>query len=102
MLIISSTEEFCFLRGFRLFQSFSNQCWDFISACRVIVWVHIYFVELLPSIRCSLSFLCARSMWQREGAVRLFVEHVISFNDEDDISNSESVVRLWKVQCFVS
>ena len=40
-------------------------------------------------------------MWQREGAVRLFVEHVILFNDQDDYASSESVVRLWKVQCFV-
>ena len=40
-------------------------------------------------------------MWQREGAVRLFVEHVTLFNDEEDNTNSESVVRLWKVDCFV-
>ena len=40
-------------------------------------------------------------MWQREGAVRLFVEHVILFNDQDDNASSESVVGLWKVQCFV-
>ena len=36
-------------------------------------------------------------MWQREGAVRLFVEHVTLFNDQDDNINSESVVKLWKV-----
>ena len=48
-----------------------------------------------------LHFVCARSMWQREGAVRLFVEHVTLFNDEDDNTTSESVVRLWKVQCLV-
>ena len=46
-------------------------------------------------------FLCARSMWQREGAVRLFVEHVTLCSDQDDNTNSESVVRLWKVQCSV-
>ena len=40
-------------------------------------------------------------MWQREGAVRLFVEHVTLFSDQDDNTNSESVVRLWKVQCSV-
>ena len=39
-----------------------------------------------------------RSMWQRAGAVRLFVEHVtlLSESDDDEV-NSESVVTLWKV-----
>ena len=36
-------------------------------------------------------------MWQRTGAVRLFVEHVTLFAEEDDDDNSESVIRLWKV-----
>ena len=37
-------------------------------------------------------------MWQRAGAVRLFVEHVILLNESDDDEvNSESVVTLWKV-----
>lgn len=39
-----------------------------------------------------------RSMWQRAGAVRLFVEHVTLLNESDDDEvNSESVVTLWKV-----
>ena len=38
-----------------------------------------------------------RSMWQRTGAVRLFVEHVTLFAEKDDDDNSESVIRLWKV-----
>ena len=38
-----------------------------------------------------------RSMWQRAGAVRLFVEHVTLLNESDDEVNSESVVTLWKV-----
>ncbi|KAJ7339392.1 hypothetical protein OS493_005787 [Desmophyllum pertusum] len=37
-----------------------------------------------------------RSMWQRAGAVRLFVEHVTLFDEQDDNANSESAVRLWK------
>ncbi|KAJ7339384.1 hypothetical protein OS493_005779 [Desmophyllum pertusum] len=37
-----------------------------------------------------------RSMWQRTGAVRLFLEHVTLFDEQDDDANSESVVRLWK------
>ena len=37
-------------------------------------------------------------MWQRAGAVRLFVEQVILLNESDDDEvNSESVVTLWKV-----
>ena len=36
-------------------------------------------------------------MWQRAGVVRLFVEHVAMFNEEDENANSESVARLWKV-----
>ena len=37
-------------------------------------------------------------MWQRAGAVRLFVEHVILLNESDDDEvHSESVVTLWKV-----
>ena len=37
-------------------------------------------------------------MWQRAGAVRLFVEHVTLLNESDDDEvNSESVVSLWKV-----
>ena len=37
-------------------------------------------------------------MWQRAGAVRLFVEHVTLLNESDDDEvNSESVVTLWKV-----
>ncbi|XP_068759451.1 E3 ubiquitin-protein ligase rnf213-alpha-like isoform X4 [Montipora capricornis] len=35
-----------------------------------------------------------RSMWQREGAVRLFVEHVTFFSEQ---SCCESVLGLWKV-----
>ena len=39
-----------------------------------------------------------RSMWQRAGAVRLFVEHVTLSNESDNGKvNSESVVTLWKV-----
>ena len=39
-----------------------------------------------------------RSMWQRAGAVRLFVEHVTLLKESDDDEvNSESVVTLWKV-----
>ena len=39
-----------------------------------------------------------RAMWQRAGAVRLFVEHVTLLNESDDDEvNSESVVTLWKV-----
>ena len=39
-----------------------------------------------------------RSMWQRAGAVRLFVEHVTLLNESDDDEvNSEIVVTLWKV-----
>ncbi|XP_068731195.1 E3 ubiquitin-protein ligase rnf213-alpha-like [Montipora capricornis] len=37
-----------------------------------------------------------RSMWQRAGAVRLFVEHVTSLNEKNSGFNSESVLRLWK------
>ena len=36
-------------------------------------------------------------MWQRAGAVRLFVEHVTSLNEKNSGFNSESVLRLWKV-----
>ena len=37
-------------------------------------------------------------MWQRAGAVRLFVEHVTRLNESDDDEvDSESVVTLWKV-----
>lgn len=37
-------------------------------------------------------------MWQRAGAVRLFVEHVTLLNESDDNEvNSECVVTLWKV-----
>ena len=37
-------------------------------------------------------------MWQRAGAVRLFVEHVTLLNESDDDEvNSASVVTLWKV-----
>ena len=44
------------------------------------------------------SFVLIRSMWQRAGAVRLFVEHVTLLNEcDDDEVNSESVVTLWKV-----
>ena len=44
------------------------------------------------------SFVLIRSMWQRAGAVRLFVEHVTLLNECDgDEVNSESVVTLWKV-----
>ena len=43
-------------------------------------------------------FVFIRLIWQRAGAVRLFVEHVILFNEQDDGFNLESVVRLWKVQ----
>ena len=46
-----------------------------------------------------LSSLCFRSMWQRAGAVRLFIEHVTLFSEQDDGVNSEGVVRLWKVPC---
>ena len=46
----------------------------------------------------AFSFVCSRSKWQRAGAVRLFVEHVILFNDQDDGVDSESVFGLWKVQ----
>ena len=46
----------------------------------------------------TFSFVCTRSKWQRAGAVRLFVEHVILFNDQDVGVDSESVFRLWKVQ----
>ena len=93
---------FAFFGVFRSnLQSYCNKYWNFISAS-VILRVFIHLVELFRSVRCSLYFLCARSMWQREGAVRLFVEHVTLFNDEDDNTcSSESVVRLWKVQCFV-
>ena len=63
----------------------------------VILRVFICFVEIFRSVKCSLYFLCARSMWQREGAVRLFVEHVTLLNNQDDNINSESVVKLWKV-----
>lgn len=42
--------------------------------------------------------VCTRSMWQRAGAVRLFVEHVTVFSEQDDGLNSRSVVSLWKVQ----
>ena len=47
-----------------------------------------------------LAFLhdLTRSMWQRAGAVRLFVEHITLLNESDDNEvNSESVVTLWKV-----
>ena len=43
-------------------------------------------------------FVFIRSMWQRAGAVRLFVEHVTLFSEQDDGFNSGSVIRLWKVQ----
>ena len=46
--------------------------------------------------------MCARSMWQRAGAVRLFVEHVALFDEHDSGLKSESVVRLWKVQSALS
>ena len=46
-----------------------------------------------------LSSLCFRSMWQRAGTVRLFVEHVTFFSERDNGVNSEGVVRLWKVHC---
>ena len=36
-------------------------------------------------------------MWQRAGAVRLFVEHVTFFYAQDDNANTENVVKLWKV-----
>ena len=36
-------------------------------------------------------------MWQRTGAVRLFVEHVTSFAEKDEDVNSENMIRLWKV-----
>ena len=36
-------------------------------------------------------------MWQRTGAVRLFLEHVTLFAEKDEDVNSEYVVRLWKV-----
>ena len=36
-------------------------------------------------------------MWQRTGAVRLFVEHVILYTEKDKVVTSESVIRLWKV-----
>ena len=37
-------------------------------------------------------------MWQRAGAVSLFVEHITLLNESDDNEvNSESVVTLWKV-----
>ncbi|XP_068735057.1 LOW QUALITY PROTEIN: E3 ubiquitin-protein ligase rnf213-alpha-like [Montipora capricornis] len=35
-----------------------------------------------------------RSMWQRAGAVRLFVEHV-TWNEQNSGFNSENVLRLW-------
>ncbi|XP_022796391.1 E3 ubiquitin-protein ligase rnf213-alpha-like isoform X1 [Stylophora pistillata] len=38
-----------------------------------------------------------RSMWQRTGAVRLFVEHVTLFAEKDEDVNSANVLRLWKV-----
>ena len=38
-----------------------------------------------------------RSMWQRTGAVRLFVEHVTLFAEKDKDINSESATSLWKV-----
>ncbi|XP_022803330.1 E3 ubiquitin-protein ligase rnf213-alpha-like isoform X2 [Stylophora pistillata] len=37
-----------------------------------------------------------RSMWQRTGAVRLFVEHLTLFAEEDGKANSENVIKLWK------
>ncbi|XP_022801884.1 E3 ubiquitin-protein ligase rnf213-alpha-like, partial [Stylophora pistillata] len=37
-----------------------------------------------------------RSMWQRIGAVRLFIEHVTLFAEEDEKANSENVTILWK------
>lgn len=46
----------------------------------------------------TFSFVCSRSKWQRAGAVRLFAEHVILFNDQDVGVDSESVFGLWKVQ----
>ena len=36
-------------------------------------------------------------MWQRTGAVRLFVEHVTLFAEKDKDINSESATSLWKV-----
>ena len=36
-------------------------------------------------------------MWQRTGAVRLFVEHVTLFAENDKDVNSESAISLWKV-----
>ena len=36
-------------------------------------------------------------MWQRTGAVRLFLEHVTLFAEKDEDVSSENVVRLWKV-----
>ncbi|PFX17552.1 E3 ubiquitin-protein ligase RNF213, partial [Stylophora pistillata] len=39
-----------------------------------------------------------RSMWQRIGAVRLFIEHVTLFAEEDENANSEDVTILWKVR----
>ena len=36
-------------------------------------------------------------MWQRTGAVRLFVEHVTLFAEKDKDATSENVIRLWKV-----
>ncbi|XP_022806308.1 E3 ubiquitin-protein ligase rnf213-alpha-like [Stylophora pistillata] len=38
-----------------------------------------------------------RSMWQRTGAVRLFMEHVTLFAEKDEHVNSANVIRLWKV-----
>lgn len=45
--------------------------------------------------------VCTRSIWQRAGAVRLFVEHVTLCDERDDGLNPESVVLLWKVQTKV-
>ena len=36
-------------------------------------------------------------MWQRTGAVRLFVEHVTLFAENDKDVNSESAISLWNV-----
>ena len=59
-----------------------------------------YVVIDTLSISIFIRFLhdLIRSMWQRAGAVRLFVEHVILLNESDDDEvHSESVVTLWKV-----
>ena len=67
-----------------------------------IAGVCIYLWHSVCDRYSSSFFVCARSMWQRAGAVRLFVEHVTLFDEQDDNANSESVVRLWKVLITVS